>query len=433
MATGVRTLSAAEERRVQRRIEAASRPSTRVLAAITRRAALTSSGLLVLGLACVCWVLAFVAGGRPLYLLSYASLAVLVLAYALTNRPFELTGTRAATRPRVSEGEQVEVEVSLAGKKRFSTFVLEEEVPPTLGDNPRVSIAAFAPGSEIVHTYRLTLWRRGSYDLGPLVVKWGDPFGLTQRRRVLVEPFEVLVHPSVELVQERPLTRMWEDPPVRPPVSKPWPTGSEFYGMRSYVRGDDTRRVVWRAYARTGKLLVRESEQGVTDKLTILLDTDRSTHAGGAVSESFELGVRAAASIAVRHLTQGYNVTLETNARREAGPVRGAGARLPLLDALARAERGRIPLADGINRMVFTAERDAQVVLITPLLDKQTTSQLQLLIDRGSSVLVAALMWSEDAVDTLSSASALGAQVVELRPNGSLSRAFARGVVGSGR
>lgn len=431
--SGPRTLSAAEERRIRRRIEAASRPTTRALETITRRTGLTSSGLIVLGLAALCWILAYVAGGRPLYLLSYASVAVLVLAYALTNRPFDLSGTRAAARPRVIEGEQVDIEITLSGKKRFSTFVLEEEVPPTLGDNPRVSVAAFTPGSEIDHTYQLTLWRRGAYQLGPLVVRWGDPFGLTQRRRVLVDPFEVLVHPAVELVQERPLTRMWEDPPIRPPVSKPWPTGSEFYGMREYVRGDDTRRVVWRAYARTGRLLVRESEQGVTDKLTILLDTDRATHSSGAISESFETGVSAAASVAVRHLAQGYNVTLETNLRREVGPVRGPGARLPMLDALARAERGRVPLADGINRLAFTAERDAQIVLITPLLDKATTSQLQLLIDRGSSVLVAALMWSEDAVDTLSSASALGAHVVELRPNGSLGRAFARGVVGAGR
>jgi uncharacterized protein (DUF58 family) len=70
---------------------------------------------------------------------------------------------------------------------------------------------------------------------------------LTQRETVVAEPFELLVHPRVETVSDRPLTRQFEDPPIRPPVSKPFPSGLEFYGMREYVPGDDLRRIVWRA------------------------------------------------------------------------------------------------------------------------------------------------------------------------------------------
>ncbi len=231
-------------------------------------------------------------------------------------------------------------------------------------------------------------------------------------------------------MQERPLTRLWEDPPIRPPVSKPWPQGMEFYGMREYQRGDDIRRIVWRAYARTHKLLVRESEQGVTDKLVALVDNDRATHEKGPLSSSFEAGIKAAASVVHRHIDQGYNVTLESNDRRLIGSVRGPGATIGLLDELARLERSRSTLADALVRLVYSGDRDAQVVIITPLLDLETAGRLQLLIDRGNSVLVAALMWSEEAVDTLSSAAALGAEVLEIRPNASLGLAFAEGVVG---
>jgi uncharacterized protein (DUF58 family) len=429
----VGALSAAEARRAERRVTDANRLTHRVKAGITRRTGLTASGLVVLALAVIAWLIGYTLGGRPLYLLSYACLAVLGLAFALTSRVVDLEGSRTAARPRVAEGETIQIEIGLSGRKRFTTFVLDEELPPVLGENPRISVASFAPGDEFSHSYELTFWRRGSYRLGPLVVRWSDPFGLTQRRRVLAEPFEVLVHPSTELVQDRPLTRLWEDPPVRPPISKPWPTGSEFYGMREYARGDDPRRVVWRAYARTGRILVRESEQGVTDKLTILLDTDRSTHSKGAVSASFEVAVKTAASIAVRYLRQGYDVTLETNEAKLVGPVRGPSANLPLLDQLARAERGRTPLADGLIRMVFDSRRDAQIILITPHVDRDTAARLRLLIDRGSSVTVVALVWDEDAVDTLSAAAALGAQVVEIRPNTSVSGAFAHAAVGIGR
>src|SRR5206468_7479296 len=142
----------------------------------------------------------------------------------------------------------------------------------------------------------LACWRRGAYNVGPLVARWGDPFGLTQREMVLQEPFELLVHPSTEHVQDRPLTRLWEDPPIRPPVSKPWPSGMEFYGMREYAPGDDLRRIVWLAFAKTGVLMVREAEQGITDQISIILDTDRRYHSGEETSESFEAGVRVAAS-----------------------------------------------------------------------------------------------------------------------------------------
>lgn len=424
------TLSAAEQRRIERRIEEASRLSSRLKTAVTRRTGLTSSGLIVAGLAALCWLVAYVAGGRPLYLLSYACIGVLGLAFALTSRAVELEGTRSAASPRVREGENVDIEISLTGARRFTTFVLEEEIPPTLGPNPRVSVAAFEPGSDLTHTYSITLWRRGAYELGPLVVRWGDPFGLTLRRKTLAPPYEVLVHPSVELVQERPLTRLWEDPPIRPPISRPWPQGMEFYGMREYQRGDDVRRIVWRAYARTHKLLVRESEQGVTDKLVVLVDNDRATHEKGALSPSFEAGIKVAASVVHRHIDQGYNVTLESNDRRHTGPVRGPGAVIGLLDDLARLERSRATLADALLRLVHSGDRDAQVIIITPLLDLETAGRLQLLTNRGNSVLVAALMWAEDAVDTLSSAAALGAEVVEIRPNASLGVAFAEGVVG---
>ena len=60
--------------------------------------------------------------------------------------------------------------------------------------------------------------------------------------------------------------------------------------MRKYVQGDDVRRIVWRAFQRTGQLLVLEAEQGISDKVVVLLDQDASQHSKGLMSESFETG-----------------------------------------------------------------------------------------------------------------------------------------------
>jgi uncharacterized protein (DUF58 family) len=246
----------------------------------------------------------------------------------------------------------------------------------------------------------------------------------------------VLVHPSIELVQDRPLTRLFEDPPIRPPVSKPWPHGMEFYGMREYAPGDDIRRVVWRAFARTGKLLVRESEQGITDKITIVIDQNKRYHsratAGGEVSESFEAAVKAAASLGVRHLREGYAVTLEGNARRIVPTLRGGNSQMMLLDEMAKIDLVDAPLTEAIMRLVSNPSRDNHVVILTPRLDADSTGRLKLLLDRGASVLVAVLVWDDDAEHTVTQAASLGCQVVEIRPNAPLSLSFRR-EVGAGR
>jgi uncharacterized protein (DUF58 family) len=206
----------------------------------------------------------------------------------------------------------------------------------------------------------------------------------------------------------------------------------EFYGMRDYRPGDDLRRVVWRAFGRTGRLLVREAEQGITDRITLILDTSRTSHTPGEVSDSFEAGVKLAASLGVRHLREGYSVTLEGNGVRLAGPLRGRPSQIAFLDTLARVERTDNGLDEPIARLVGDARRDAHIVLITPLLEADSASRLKLLLERGASVLVCALVWSEESTTTLGTAASLGCQVIELRPNAPLAAAF-RHEVGAGR
>src|SRR5205823_9654444 len=210
------------------------------------------------------------------------------------------------------------------------------------------------------------------------------------RGALLSSPSQLPPHPRTARVPARPPSRQFEDPPIRPPVSKPWPSGLEFYGMREYVPGDDLRRIVWRATARTGKVMVREAEQGITDHITLLLDTDRGSHSrdGEGLSESFETGIRVAASLGVRHLRDGYELRCETNGGPLVRPLRGAGSQLMLLDALARLELDRKPLSDVIMRLVTNARRDAHNVLITPRLGQLEASQLKLLLNTGVLVLV---------------------------------------------
>jgi uncharacterized protein (DUF58 family) len=393
---------------------------------LKRKTGLRVYGVVALAGSVVIWLLAKLVAGTAMYLFAYGLVMLFGICFFLAPRNLKLSGERAGLFPRAHEGDRLEVEVSLQANRGVSTFILEERVPERLGQPVRVPITRLSSGEKLTHRYSVRCTRRGVYQVGPLVAVKGDPLGLTQRETLIAEPFELLVHPRIEIVSDRPLTRQFEDPPIRPPVSKPWPSGLEFYGMREYKPGDDLRRIVWRASARTGKIMVREAEQGITDKITIILDTDRGTHSrdGEGLSESFEAGVRAAASLAVRHLREGYEIKVETNAGPLTRALRGANQQLTLLDAFAKVELSREPLGTVIRRLLGNAQRDAHNVLITPHLGQQEAARLKLLLNKGVSILVVALLWDDEESETAGMAAALGCQVASLRPGGDLASAL---------
>ena len=394
--------------------------------ALVRKTGITRTGAIALFGFVLLWIMARVVAGTAMYLFAYGLLLLVGISSLISPRNLKLEGVRDGLFPRVQEGDRLDVVLRLTARRRLSTFVLEERVPERLGRRVRVPITRLASGGEVRHEYGLRASRRGVYEVGPLVAIAGDPLGLTQRETVVAEAFELLVHPRIELVSDRPLTRQFEDPPIRPPVSKPWPSGLEFYGMREYVRGDDLRRIVWRASARTGKTMVREAEQGITDHVTVILDTDRGSHSvdGEGLSESFEAGVRVAASLAVRHLREGYEVKVEANGGPLTRHLRGASQQLFMLDSLARVELDRAPLSGVIRRLLASGQRDAHNILITPRLTGLEASQLRLLLNTGVSVLVVALLWDEENANTAGVAASLGCQVVSVKPGQDLSSAL---------
>jgi uncharacterized protein (DUF58 family) len=385
---------------------------------LQRRIGITRSGQIAILSAVILWFAARLVAGTAMYLFAYGAALLVIVSYLIAPRRLRLEGTREGLFPRVQQGDRLDIEVKVTAKRSLSTLVLEERVPERLGKPVRVPITKLSSGQTLSHRYGLRCSRRGVYNVGPLVAIAGDPLGLSQRETVVAEPFELLVHPRVEIAEDRPLTRQFEDPPIRPPVSKPWPSGLEFYGMREYTPGDDLRRIVWRASGRTGKIMVREAEQGVTDKVVMVLDTDRGSHSrdGEGYSESFEAGIRVAASLGVKHLRDGYEVRTETNGGPLTRPLRGAGKQLMLLDGLARLELSRAPLVQVFTRMLTRPARDAHHVIITPRLGVAEAAQLRLLLNRGLSVLVVALLWDEENADTMGTAAALGCAVAGMHP-----------------
>jgi uncharacterized protein (DUF58 family) len=394
-------------------------------ALVERFTGVTPAGSVLLLGSVVGFVVARVVGGQALYLLVYASVLVVVGAAVTSRRKRRLSAERSALPSRMRVGQVAEVELTVRSPGRLRAFVIEEHLSDLLGDPVRVTVPAVGGEDEFVHRYALRPSLRGVYRLGPLAAEWTDPFGLARHQQHLTEPIDVIVHPTTDAIFDRPLTRMWEDPPFRPPVSRPWPQGFEFYGMRDYVPGDDPRRIVWTAAARTGRLLVRESEQGITDRVTLVIDTERTAHSPGEPSETFELAVRAVASLGAYNIKQGFSVKLISNDAVLAPELRGAKARIKLLDELARLQMGPAAVHDAIERIISERRGDSHLCLVSTGFDNRTAGRIRLLTEKGMSLVVALVQWDESDPNAARRAREVGAQVVQISPGQQLEMAFA--------
>lgn len=392
---------------------------------IERVSGLTGAGAVVLLAGLGGFVLARNLGGQALFLLVYAGLLMVAAAVVSSRKKRSLTGVRSALPVRMRVGQSAQVELTISAPGRLRAFVVQEHLSPLLSDPVRVLVAAVGRDRDFVHSYTVRPSLRGVYQLGPLSAEWTDPFGLARHQQPLAEPVEVIVHPSTEAIFDRPLTRMWEDPPFRPPVSKPWPQGFEFYGMRDYVPGDDLRRIVWSAAARTRKLLVRESEQGITDRVTLLIDNHTKAHSPGYPSETFELAVRAVASLGAYNIKQGFSVRLASNDAVLAPELRGGKARILLLDELAKIQLSTATIHQAIERQVSERRGDTHTCLVTTGFDTHTASRLRMLTDRGMSLVVALVVWEDSDPNAARRAREIGAQVVQVTPGQQLEAAFA--------
>ena len=201
--------------------------------------------------------------------------------------------------------------------------------------------------------------------------------------------------------------------------------------MRDYVPGDDLRRVVWAAVAKTGRMLVRESEQGITDRVSIAARHVRRGPQPGRPERHVRDGrARRRVDRDTPHQGRllGHRSPPATDAWRPA--CAGRAPRIALLDDLARVNASNADLSGAGQVLLADARRGSHIVVITPHLDKDVTNRLRLVLERGSSVVVVKIVWDESDPQSLARAASLGCQVVQVPLNASIEAAFVHQVGG---
>ncbi|MDH2416711.1 DUF58 domain-containing protein [Nocardioides sp. CER19] len=239
----------------------------------------------------------------------------LVTAYAVGRARYKLSLVRTVSPQVVPAGQPSRVRLALRNDGRMPTGALriEEQVPYALGSRPRFVVEGIEHGWRGRVEYPVRAEARGRYELGPMTVRVGDPFGLVELTRAFRTTTPLVVTPRTVPLPGISLSGSLTGSGDQRP--RAFAGGSaEDVTVREYRRGDDLRRVHWRSSARVGELMVRREEQPWQTRATVFLDNRIGAHRGEGLASSLETAVTVAASVAVHLSSRGYTVRLVTAA-----------------------------------------------------------------------------------------------------------------------
>jgi uncharacterized protein (DUF58 family) len=357
-----------------------------------------SRQLRLLFLATVLVVAAFSTGIDFLFFLVYLLGAIVLGSWLLARRG--LRGIRADYRvlnPRAHVGEVLEAVYRVENHDRWGKPWIEAWNESTLPVSLPGRAIGIQGGGTRQWLAKVALGRRGSYRLGPLRVRTGDPLGIFSSEMVVGSPTSIVVFPQVV-----PLPH-WRLPPSpiegTTPVKRRFEAASPLVsGIRPYVHGDAINRIHWLSSARHLELQVKEFEHEQAADLWMLLDLDRAVHAGVGLDASVEAAVTVAASVALRTLADHRSVAMTASARRIQihQPDRGPRVEQKMLHLLANVQADGVrPLAEvllatmpqlrrGMTLCLITGSTERTWVRALAGLRRRGVATLVILIDRGS-------------------------------------------------
>ena len=328
-----------------------------------------------------------------LLLVALLPTAILGLAAASPPPRPRLTITRSLSRERAAEGQAVQVSVTVRNDGPTLSMAelfdaLSPELRVTEGTN-RV-LLSIPRGTSIEIAYTVAATVKGLFSVGPLRVRSFDPLG-TAFERFDGDATTLSVAPPLEEVRTFRVPTRRTRPWFGQIPSRSIGLGTEFFGIREYVAGDETRRVNWKASARFDRLYSNEYEGERTSDVVIVLDARSEAEVGLAPASTTESGVRAALGLAAAMLAEGNRVGLVVLRNLLDWVYLGYGKK-QLHRILATLIRVRPGGAWGLEHVVSVLSRffptNVHVLLVTPLVDPGAVGAIASLVSHGREVVV---------------------------------------------
>lgn len=306
-----------------------------------------------------------------------------------------INGTET-TMANVYKGDDVIVELTISNNSYRRTQQLEvfDNVPHEMKMRQGINQMRMnlGPGQSARIKYRVRCPLRGHYTLGPVSVRYRNVFNLFANESKVQDRTDITVFPQVREIEEALLRsdvpKMYTGATT---LKTPGP-GMEFYSLREYLPGDAFRSINWKAFARTGELMVNEKTRDAVTDVFIILDTRDVSRIGTVLKNPLEMGTIAAASVSNYFIRRRDSVALVTYGDRMdyLPPETGDKQGYKVLSNLAAVRaKGSMPLQAVTNAMSSRMSRGSPVFIISSLEgDGTTLPAIRNLAGRGHEVIV---------------------------------------------
>jgi uncharacterized protein (DUF58 family) len=175
--------------------------------------------------------------------------------------------------------------------------------------NPkRFMLLKVGAGENVLVEGRFIASRRGLLQLTEARLTTRFPFGLFEKTKLIYLKDNLVIYPALidsdDLLKGSTEQGMEESGLVRG-------DGAGLFGLRDYQDGDNPRRIYWKASAKSGKLIMKETEADDLPMIAIVLDDTGYRRDGN--DEALERAVSRCAGLSETLINRGYMVRLITS------------------------------------------------------------------------------------------------------------------------
>ena len=216
--------------------------------------------------------------------LFYAAVVLVIVLLGLTaadtlrlyRQSSRITGWR--NPPQVlSLGDEMRVGIRIRhGGSADLRVTVTDELPHQLQERDHRIPANLPAGRETELDYAIRPLSRGEYVFGNLNLFLRTRYGLAERRLVLPLAQTVAVYPSIVQMRQFQLNAYVPGSGGSRRQPRPVTRSYEFDQIKEYVRGDDLRRINWKATARRGETMVNRYEAERSQRIYCLIDKGRT-------------------------------------------------------------------------------------------------------------------------------------------------------------
>ena len=308
----------------------------------------------------------------------------------------DLAIKRDVSAVNVYKGDDINVVLTITNNSYRRTQQLEvfDNVPHEMKMRKGINLMRMnlGPGQTATIRYTVRCPLRGHYTIGPTSIRYRNTFNLFVSETSVGDRSDITVFPQVRDVEEALIRSDVPKMYTGATTLKTPGQGMEFYALREYFPGDSFRSINWKAFARTGELMVNEKTRDAVTDVFIILDTRDVARIGTVLKNPLEMGTVAAASIANYFIKRRDSVSLVTYGERMdfLPPETGDKQHYKVLSQLAAVEsKGSMPLQAVTNALSPRISRGSPVFIISSLEgDGTTLSSIRNLSGKGHEVIV---------------------------------------------